>query len=266
MYPLKPFSSRAAATILTLRGSSFVSYRIYDWKDRVHSSATRISLMFKTRYDDSALFYASGDSLKPQYIAASLKNHSIYIEMDFGDGIISTTLGDDLTSHYWHNLTIVHADYEVHLILDEQKKILETPSGINNLLFDPEIYFGGGPDLNKKKGLASHNNFAGSLKYVYYNDVSILYELKKGNSKVHYIGVLEPEFIEADVEVIPITFPFATSHIWWPITQPDHLNIKFDFRSSRTTAVLAFSEVTTVTGTGYWEVTTQLRTDQWSLI
>lgn len=210
-------STSTAATILTLRGSSFVSYRIYDWKDRVHSSATRISLMFKTRYDDSALFYASGESLKQQYIAASIKNNSVYIEMDFGDGAIMTsTLGTDLTSHYWHNLTILHRGNEVLLILDDQMKILDTPNGISNLLFDPEIYFGGGPDLNKKKGLSSNNNFAGSFKYVFYNDVSILYELKKGNTKVHYIGGLEAEFEDSDVEVIPITFPFATSHIWWP--------------------------------------------------
>jgi hypothetical protein len=67
-------------------------------------------------------------------------------------------------------------------------------------------------------------------------------------------GVLEPEFYDADVEVIPITYPFATSHIWWPINQKDEFNIKFDFRSSRSTAVLAYSEVTTKEGSGFWEV------------
>lgn len=36
----------AAATTLTLRGSSYVSYRVYDWRDRVHSSENRISLFF----------------------------------------------------------------------------------------------------------------------------------------------------------------------------------------------------------------------------
>lgn len=35
------------ASTLTLRGSSYVSYRVYDWKDRVHSSVNRISLQFK---------------------------------------------------------------------------------------------------------------------------------------------------------------------------------------------------------------------------
>lgn len=215
---------------------------------------TRVSMMFKTRYDDSALFYASGESIKHQYIAASIKNHSVYIEMEFGHGTLTAVLGNNVDTHYWHNLTIFHDQKKVTVVLDNERKVMDIPLGITNLLFDPEIYFGGGPDLHKKKGLSSHNNFAGSLKYVFYNDFSVLYELKKGNPKVHYIGVLEAEFYEADVEVIPITYPFATSHIWWPINQANELNIKFDFRSSRSTAVLAYSEVTTPEGNGYWEV------------
>ncbi|XP_036336765.1 uncharacterized protein LOC118746897 isoform X1 [Rhagoletis pomonella] len=243
------------ATIMTLRGSSYVSYRIYDWKDRVHSSNTRISLMFRTQFDDSALFYASGESLKHQYIAASIKNQSIHVEMDFGDSVMSTVLTDELTRSNWHNLTIHHERRTVRIILDQQMKILEIPAtSSGNLLFDPEIYFGGGPDLHKKKGLHSQNNFVGSLKYVYYNDVSILYELHKSNPKVHYHGVLEAEFQENEVNVIPITYPFATSHIWWPINHAEEFNIKFDFRSSRTAAVLAYSDVTTASGNGYWEI------------
>lgn len=118
------------------------------------------------------------------------------------------------------------------------------------------FFLTGGPDLNKKKGLISNNNFAGSFKYVFYNDVSVLYELKKGNAKVHYIGVLKPEFVEKSVNVIPMTYPFATSHIWWPITdkETDELNLKFDFKSSRSSAILAYSEVLTKEGPGYWEI------------
>ncbi|XP_034483317.1 uncharacterized protein LOC117788614 isoform X2 [Drosophila innubila] len=243
------------ATIITLRGASYVSYRIYDWKDRVHSSTIRISLMFRTNFDDSALFYASGESLKHQYIAAAIRNQSIYVEMDFGDNVMSTVLRDDLTRGYWHNLTILHEHRTLRIILDQQQKILELPATASgNLLFDPEIYFGGGPDLHKKKGLISHNNFVGSLKYVYYNDISILYELQRGNPKVHYHGVLEAEFHENEVNVIPITYPFATSHIWWPINQAQEFNIKFDFRSSRPGAVLAYSDVTTSAGNGFWEI------------
>jgi hypothetical protein len=116
--------------------------------------------------------------------------------------------------------------------------------------------------LNKKKGLASNNNFAGSFRNVFYNDMSVLYELKKGNPKVHYIGVLKPEFVEAAVDVIPMTYPFATSHIWWPITdkETNSLNLKFDFKSSKHAAVLAYSEVQTKEGPGYWEI--KLATDK----
>lgn len=94
----------------------------------------------------------------------------------------------------------------------------------------------------------------GSFKYVFFNDISVLYELKKGNPKVHYIGVVSPEFQEIDVDVIPMTYPFATSHIWWQIKETDEMNIKFDFKSSKGTAVLAYSEVQSKQGPGYWEV------------
>jgi hypothetical protein len=103
-------------------------------------------------------------------------------------------------------------------------------------------------------GLMSYNNFVGCLKYAFFNDISILYELKKGNPKVHYIGVLEPEIYETDVDVIPITFPFPSSYIWWPNRQSDNFALKFAFKSSRSMAVLASSSITTDTGSGYWEV------------
>lgn len=68
------------------------------------------------------------------------------------------------------------------------------------------------------------------------------------------LGVLEAEFEENEVHVIPITYPFATSHIWWPIDQAKEFNIKFDFRSTRTNAVLAYTDVITKDGNGFWEV------------
>jgi len=106
-------------------------------------------------------------------------------------------------------------------------------------------------------GLVSNNNFAGSLQYVFFNDISIIYELKRGNPKVHYIGVLEPEFYEDDVEVIPITLPFPSSHIWWQNKFTTRLNISLDFKNARSMGVLAYCEVTTATGHGYWVVSFQ---------
>lgn len=245
-----------AATVLTLRGSSYVSYRVYDWKDRVHSSMNRFSMMFKTRFDDSALFYASGgDQGIDHYLAASIYNNSIYIELKFGeDEALNAILGQSSDLTKWNNLTIFHEYDKVHLILNDEKITLNIGSNNGNavlLYIDPEIYIGGGPELQKKKGLWSRNNFVGSLKYVFYNDISIIYELKKLNPKVHYIGILRPEFYEAEVEVIPITFPFASSHIWWPNNRTDSLNLRFYFKSSSNLSVLASSETTTGL---YWEV------------
>jgi len=92
------------------------------------------------------------------------------------------------------------------------------------------------------------------LKYVFFNDKSIIYELKRSNPMVHYIGVLEPEYYEADVEVIPITYPFAESHIWWPVERTDSLKLNFDFKSSKSIAVVASGDIKSSHGVGFWEV------------
>lgn len=92
------------------------------------------------------------------------------------------------------------------------------------------------------------------MKYVFFNDISILYELKKGNPKVHYIGVLEPMLYESDIQVIPITFPFPAAHIWWPTDRPHSLMLKFEFKSIRNIAVLAAAEITLASALGFWEV------------
>lgn len=241
----------AAATVLTLRGSSYVSYRVYDWKDRVHSAVNRFSMLFKTRFDDSALFYASGgDQGIDHYIAASIYNNSIFVEMDFGDEPLSVILGQGTDLNVWNNLTIFHKYDKVHVTLNREKVTLNI-TGNSVLYIDPEIYIGGGPELQKKKGLWSRNNFVGSIKYVFYNDISIIYELNKLNPKVHYIGNLRPEFFEADVIVIPITFPFASSYIWWLNKNAKSLFLSFYFKSSTNLSVLASSEAKTGF---YWEV------------
>jgi hypothetical protein len=107
-------------------------------------------------------------------------------------------------------------------------------------------------------GLMSRNSFVGCLKYAFFNDISILYELKRGNPKVHYIGVLEPEIYETDVEVIPITFPFPSSYIWWPNRQANNFTLKFAFKSSQSNAVLASSSVISATSSGCWKVSSNI--------
>ncbi|KAJ8981076.1 hypothetical protein NQ317_007213 [Molorchus minor] len=241
------------ATVLTLRGSSYVSYRVYDWKDRVHSSVTRFSMLFKTRFDNSALLYAAGgEHLLDHYIAASIFNNTVFVEVNFGEEPVLTILGQtpDFKLYQWNNLTIFHENDRIHLILNDEKVTMNI-SGNHLLYIDPEIYIGGGPELQKKTGLKSTNDFVGSLKYIFYNDISIIYELNKNNPKVHYIGILRPEFYEADVKEIPITFPFSSSHIWWHNNHTDSLSLFFNFKASSNLSVIASSEAQTGI---YWEV------------
>jgi len=110
--------------------------------------------------------------------------------------------------------------------------------------------------MNLFLGLKSHNNFVGSLKYVFFNDISILYELKKGNPKVHYIGFLSPELTETEVDMIPITLPFPSSHILWPVASDNHISLMFDFKCHKHMAILVSSLVTTSAqnSSGFWEV------------
>lgn len=211
----------------------------------------RFSIVFKSRFDDSALFYASGGYQGiDHYLAASIYNNSVFVEMDFGNEPLSAVLGQSANLKLWNNLTIFHEHERVHVILNEEKLTLNI-SGNSLLYIDPEIYIGGGPELQKKKGLWSRNNFVGCMKYVFYNDISIIYELNKFNPKVHYIGILQPEFYEADVTIIPVTFPFASSYIWWLNNLTKGLYLSFHFKSNSNLSVLASSEVKTGY---YWEV------------
>ncbi|XP_039285298.1 LOW QUALITY PROTEIN: neurexin-1b-like [Nilaparvata lugens] len=143
------------ATILTLRGSSYMSYRVYDWKDRVHSSVNRIGIHFKTWFNDSALFYASGESPRHHHIAVSIVNGSVLVHVDMGDESAATVsqLGTAVSNNSWHNLTILHSHDQLLVSLDDDVRLLDLGEGqLQHLYIDPEIYIGGGPELHKRKG------------------------------------------------------------------------------------------------------------------
>lgn len=105
------------------------------------------------------LFYASGEyANKPHHIAASIKNGSVILDIDFGDGPVIATLGSNVNSNRWNNLTIFHNGQEVWAFLDGDgttAKVLDAPGNLHHLYIDPEIYIGGGPELAKKTGRVS---------------------------------------------------------------------------------------------------------------
>lgn len=61
---------RDQLTTLSMLGYSTLVHRIYDWKDRHHSSINRLSIQFRTSALDSILFFAYGDLSNQQ----NLKN------------------------------------------------------------------------------------------------------------------------------------------------------------------------------------------------
>jgi hypothetical protein len=112
-------------------------------------------IVLQTRFDDSALFYASGEPYLHHYIAVSILNNTVHVEIDFGDGAVSTTIGQGVTSNYWNNFTIAHHRSVISVHLNHESEKLELPGPHYHLYIDPEIYIGGGPELHKKKGSAT---------------------------------------------------------------------------------------------------------------
>ena len=86
------------------------------------------------------------------YIAASIKNGTVYVEVDFGDGAVATSIGTDIIQNFWNNLTITHHQNVIGIHLNQDSEELELPGPNYHLYIDPEIYIGGGPELHKKKG------------------------------------------------------------------------------------------------------------------
>lgn len=66
-------------------------------------------------------------------------------------------------------------------------------------------------------------------------------------------------FYEVDIQVVPITFPFTAAHIKWPIERPHSLALTFDFKTSRSMAVLASANVTINSISAYWEVNSKFK-------
>lgn len=102
--------------------------------------------MFRTNFDDSALFYAAGgDQGIDHYISVSICNNSVHVNMDFGDEPTHTILGKHANLTQWNNLTVFHEYNRVHLSLNNERVTVNISH--NAVLYiDPEIYIAGGPD------------------------------------------------------------------------------------------------------------------------
>ncbi|XP_059351285.1 axotactin-like isoform X3 [Daphnia carinata] len=249
-----------SATTITLRGYSYISYRIYDWKDRAHSESNRISVIFRALMGDSILFYAGGTFPYTNHVAVTLlANSSLYVEVDFGDGPHGVHLGEDLTTGVWNNFTLVHNGNVLNFILNGREHKMIVQGSRYYLRFDPHIFVGG----DRKPlglGLRSSNNFVGCLSEVYFNDVSILQKLRTNSPHVLYHSIFRPEIGQCkDVPVVPITLPFQESKLSISLktvpSSEQKLQINLGFKTRNSTAVLAHGTGITDNGNvGLWEL------------
>lgn len=307
-------------TTLSMLGYSTLVYRIYDWKDRHHSSINRLSIQFKTLALDSVLFFAYGDltqqnvlrnNLNPSYqtsasiqspyvasqvnltnlltiprpsihqtlsnsnyLAVSLSNGTIVVEVNFGDQpiILSSLLYDRVynrtahssspdtspTSNYyrplslsdgrWHNVTFNHNNKQLSLHVDNYS-VNYTLMGKNNYLyFDPSIYIGAVPSLlsNETRALAKAFNlrhkFVGCLRSIYFNQHNILLSLKQGSPMIEYRDIFgKPRLNSCLVQEpssLPLTMRSGKSYLTFQLTPNSQLTVpSANLRSENSSSV-----------------------------
>ncbi|XP_076329886.1 axotactin isoform X3 [Tachypleus tridentatus] len=240
-------------TTITLRGYSYLSYRVYDWQDRVHSDVNKFSITFKSYVRDGVLMYGTGEHPRANYMALSIAGGSVYFEINFGDGPVNITLGDYVDDKRWHNVTVLHHGKKVYVMLDRTfSEEIEIFGKNHHLHLDPELFIGAAPV--GAKGLPTRLKFIGCLKTVYFNEKNILYGLHEGDNAVKYHSIFPPEYGCEPVTVIPMTFPFLESHLALEQPSRKHLQLSLEFKTKQYEAVIASAYIKTEKGLGYWEI------------
>ncbi|UYV76913.1 axo [Cordylochernes scorpioides] len=245
--------SRSNLTTVTMRGYSYFSYRLFYWKDRIHSDSNRIGIFFKTYVADSVLLYGAGLHPVHNYIALSIKDGILYFKMEFGNGSsINATLGSHLHDHAWHNLTVDHRGKKVEVALDRRHRVLlEAPGQNYHLHLDPEVYIGAAPP--NAEAVQTHKKFVGCLKSVYFNQANLLWGGTEAGLMYH--SVFPIEWGCSTVGRIPLTFSTVQSRL--ELQLPRHLQLVLEFKTELRECVLASGRISTPPG--YWEVGTHTR-------
>lgn len=238
-------------TTITLSGYSFVSYKIYNYKDRVHSNMNRISLQFKTGIREAILLYANGEHPKHNYIAITLYDGKLNFEINLGSGQVEASFDDILSDNKWHNLTIKHYYDKIKIIIDEKNiKHLELPGNHYHLHVDPDVFFGGvsasrlSEKFSKKIKIPFDISwkYVGCLKSIYFNEINVLYELNMGNKAAKYHSLFPPKFQCSNVDPLPITFSTESSYFIIKISSHT-IKISMEFKTHQTDVVVASGNI-----------------------
>lgn len=193
------------------------------------------------------------------YLAVSLSNGTIVVEVNFGDQpiILSSLLYDKVynrtsyqsstetsptSNHYrslslsdgrWHNVTFTHNGKQLSLHVDNYS-VNYTLMGKNNYLyFDPSIYIGAVPNLllNETRLLVKPFNlrhkFVGCLRAVYFNQHNILLSLKQNSPMVEYRDTLGRPRLDSclvqEPSSLPLTLRSGKSYLTFQLTPNSQL-------------------------------------------
>lgn len=94
-------------------------------------------------------------------------------------------------------------------------------------------------------GLKVTQNFIGCLQNIYFNDVSVLYDLKHGNGSTQYHGGPNVQYGCEPIQNTPLSFPRIGTLLSLNLTEKYNLELQMQFRTIQETAILLYIGLTT---------------------
>ena len=231
-------------TVMTFRGYEWVTFTVYNRaEDRVYSDNTRISFEFKTDRGSGVLLYAVGGVARHAHVTASIHAGELHVSVSLGYNDIEFRIGMGLDDNLWHNVTIAHSRNTITVIMDTEQHNQVSNGSQYFLTLDPRVYFGGGHNFVETRGLHVTQSFVGCLRNVYFNEISVLYELSQGSPQCAYQGGLSPLFTCKALQEIPFSFPKSSSMLRWVTKRQQELSVQFKFRTIRMEAILFYVQL-----------------------
>ncbi|CAH1775534.1 unnamed protein product [Owenia fusiformis] len=235
-------------TTVSMRGFEWISYKIY--KEKSHSPTNRVSLEFKTIHKDGILFYGSGTDPHPSHIVMSLKDGVAVVSILFTHDLaldLMFKLGQNLNDNKWHSLTLIHHHHQVNVTLDGRNVThVMDESEHFHVHLDPVVYIGG----IKQSAISGvmttpRTPFIGCLRNVYYNDISILEQVRLRNPSSDYFGT-KIQYGCQVIDDVSITFPSTKSMLKLPIDSLSVLQMSLEFRTLKSDGIMLYTEIKSI--------------------